>query len=253
MLGVADYGPSTYGEALAPVYDEWTAGMDPGPAVEFLRRLVPAGGTALELGIGTGRVALPLARSGVEVSGIDASPAMIARLRSKPGAERLDVAMGDFADVGVAGAFDLVFVVFSTLFALPSQAEQLRCLCNVAAHLVPGGHLVVEAFVPDVRRFTDGQSVRLVEFTDQGPRLDVGRHDPVEQRIDAAHLLLGPNGTVTYPVHVRYAWPAELDAMALVAGLEPVSRYGGFSGEPFTAASSSHVSVYRRGAEPSGE
>lgn len=243
------YGPSTYGDRIASVYDQWTAQLDPGPAVEFLTRFVDAGGRALELGIGTGRVAIPLSACGVTVEGIDASDEMVARLREKDDGRSIPVTMGDFADVAVIGIFDLVYVPYSTFFALPSQAEQLRCLVNVAAHLRPGGHFVLDAFVPDVTRFRQHQSVSYEGATESGLRLDVARHDPVHQRVESAHVLLTETGTVTYPVHVRYAWPAELDAMALAAGLDPMARYGDYERAPFTAESESHVSVYRRPEE----
>lgn len=243
---IDDYGPSAYGDHIAAVYDEWTSEMDPAAAVDLLANLAPEGGRALELGIGTGRVALPLARRGLEVHGIDASSKMLDRLRAKPGAEHLVVHVGNFADVEVPHVFDLVYIPYSTLFALPSQTEQLRCLCNVVAHLLPGGHFVLDAFVPEPERFTRSQSVSFVQMTARGPRIDVARHDPVDQRIESMHLVLGPQGTDSYPVHLRYAWPAELDALALAAGLEAVSRYGGYDGAPFTAESGLHVSIYRR-------
>lgn len=242
---MTEYGPPTYGDRLAPVYDEWTSEMDPRGAMEFLLGLVRRGARVLELGIGTGRVALPLAAAGLTVQGIDSSEEMLARLRAKPDGDRVAATLGDFADVDVEGTFDLAYVVFSTFFALPSQAEQLRCLCNVAGHLLPGGHLVLEAFVPDLGRFRQGQSVTYAGITSDGPRVDVAEHDPVEQRIETLHLVLGEGGTTSYPVHLRYVWPAELDAMAMVAGLELVARYEDFGQAPFTAGSAAHVSLYR--------
>lgn len=246
------YNPSAYGDRIASVYDQWTAQLDAGPTVEFLAGLVDRGDRALELGIGTGRVAIPLAGRGVAVEGIDASDEMVARLREKEGGHSIPVTMGDFADVAVIGTFDLVYVPYSTLFALPSQAEQLRCLVNVAAHLLPGGHFVLDAFVPDVTRFRRHQSVSYEGATDAGLRLDVARHDPVHQRVESAHVVLTEGGAVTYPVHLRYAWPAELDALALAAGLDPVARYEDYERTPFTADSEAHVSVYRRPVEVNG-
>ncbi len=241
-----DYGPWTYGDRIAEVYDEWTEQMDPAPVVTLLAELVREGGRALELGIGTGRVALPLARLGVHVEGIEASLAMLAKLRAKEGGASIAVTIGDFADVAVEGAFALVYVPFTTFFGLPSQREQLRCLVNVAAHLEAGGHFVLDAFVPDPSRFVDHQSVHFQGYAGSGVRLDVARHDPVDQRIESAHVVLGEDGIKIYPVHLRYAWPAELDAMAVASGLEPVARYQDYMKAPFGPDSSSHVSVYRR-------
>lgn len=248
------YGPATYGDAIAGVYDDWyRERLDPAAAVELLAGLAGAG-RALELGIGTGRVALPLAARGVRVSGIEASEEMIARLRAQPGGPAIPVTVGDFADVDVEGAFALVYVPFSTLFALDSQAEQIRCLANVATHLEPGGHFVMDAFVPDPSRLQGKQSVSVEHIAVDHVMIDVARHDPVAQRIDSSHVVIGSQGARLYPVMVRYAWPAELDAMALVAGLELQARYGDYDRSPFGAASGRHVSVYRRpaGADPVG-
>ncbi len=199
-------------------------------AVAFLVELAHAG-PALELAIGTGRLALPLAERGVEVHGIDASEAMVARLRSKSGGERIPVTIGDFADVPIEGRYALVYVVFNTLFALQTQEAQIRCFRNVAACLADGGVFVVEAFVPDLSRF------------------DRGRHHPVEQRVESQHVLLSEQGIRFYPVQIRYAYPSELDLMARLAGLQLRARFGGWRREPFTAASAMHVSVYER-ADP---
>src|SRR6266511_3017464 len=156
------FQPRTYGDAIADVYDEWTGGGPYGAAdatVDFLARLAGEGGTALELGIGTGRIAIPLAARGVAVTGVDASARMIEKLRAKPGGADLPVTMGDMAQVPVEGSFDRVYVVASTLYCLTDQDSQLECLARAAARLRPGGHLVVEAFVPDPTRFDRGQRV----------------------------------------------------------------------------------------------
>jgi SAM-dependent methyltransferase len=242
---VKEYDASTYGDRLADVYDEWYAGLDPGPAAATLAELA-GGGPALELAIGTGRVALPLAARGVEVHGIDASEAMVARLREKPGGERIPVTMGDFADVGVEGRFALIYVVFNTFFALLSQADQARCFANVADHLADGGVFVIEAFVPDLARFNRGQRVDATRVETDLVMLNVSLHDPVEQRVSSQHILLGPDGVRLQPVAIRYAFPAELDLMARLAGLGLRERWSGWEREPFTAASGQHVSVYAR-------
>ena len=171
-----EYRASTYGDRIADVYDSWYQDpMDPSAAVDFLAELA-GDGRALELGIGTGRVALPLAGRGVPVEGIDASEAMVAKLRQKPGGPDIPVALGDFADVAVEGTYQLVYVPFTTFFALVSQAEQIRCLRNVAAHLADGGAFVLDAFVPDVTRFHNQQAVTAQRVTADAVLLDVSRH-----------------------------------------------------------------------------
>jgi len=238
------YKTETYGDVIADFYDELMApiGDSTIEAADFLAGLAP-GGRALELGIGTGRVALPLAARGVRVHGLDASPRMLERLRDKPGGASIETTIGDFADVAVPGSFDLVFVVFNTLFGLLTQERQIDCLANVSAKLRPGGWFVVEAFVPPVgydRR--DGSDP--ASFDDEQARLEVTRHDPVGQILDARQVLHTPAGVRLLPVHMRYVWPSELDLMARLAGLRLVDRFGGWRWQPFTAASRNHVSLY---------
>ncbi len=243
-----DYDAATYGDRIAAVYDRWytaDSGFDPAPAVELLAKLAGTG-RVLELGIGTGRVALPLAARGVEVLGIDSSEAMVATMRSKPGGDRIEVAIGDFADVEVKGSFSLVYVPFTTLFALPSQEEQIRCLSNVASHLDTGGHFVMDAFVPDLRRYDSGSATRTVSVGVDHVMLDVSLHDPVAQRVESSHVVLAASGVRTYPVSIRYCWPSELDVMARLAGLALAERLGGYDRRPFDATSTRHVSIYRR-------
>lgn len=239
-----DYIAKTYGEHLAEVYDQWFGDYEQ-DAIEMLAGLA-GNGAALELGIGTGRIALPLAARGVKVSGIDAAPAMVAKLRARPGGDRLAVTMGNFADVNVEGEFALVFIVFNTLFALQTQEEQVRCFRNVAAHLSAGGTFVVEAFVPDVERFRNGQSVRAYAVSNERVSLQVARHDPVRQRFTTQYIVFTDKGVGLYPVEVRYAWPTELDLMAELAGLRLRHRWGNWKREPFSANSEKHVSVYER-------
>lgn len=243
-----DYGPATYGERIAEIYDELYGpplAAETAAAVEFLAaRAGP--GPALELGIGTGRIALPLAERGIPVHGIDASPAMVARLRAKPGGDRIPVTIGDFADVGVDGQFRLVFVVFNTFFALLTQEDQVRCFQNVARRLTDDGCFVIEAFVPDPARFDRGQRVQTVRVEPDRVHLHAAEHDPVTQQVKGTHILITASGVKLYPVVVRYAWPAELDLMARLAGLRLRERWGGWGREAFTAESSFHVSVYAR-------
>ncbi|WP_242418301.1 MULTISPECIES: class I SAM-dependent methyltransferase [Frankia] len=249
-LGSTDLDPAAYGEHIADVYDEWYSAPDRQPevavAVDFLRTRVGAG-PALELGVGTGRLALPFAARGTAVVGIDASPRMVARLRGKPGGSEIEVVVGDFAEVDAPGGpFGLVYVVFNTFFALADQDAQVRCFANVAAALRPGGVFVMEAFVPDVVRYDRGQRVQADRLDGETTHLNVSLHDPVSQRVRSHHIVLGSGGVGTYPVDIRYAWPSELDLMGRLAGLELAERWAGWNGEPFTATSTSHISVWRR-------
>jgi SAM-dependent methyltransferase len=241
------YEASTYGDRAAERYDELYADMDPAEAVEALVRLAGGRGPVLELAIGTGRIALPLAERGLEVHGVDASEAMVARLRAKPGGDRIPVTMGDFADVPVEGRFAVVFVAFNTFFALQSQEEQVRCFENVAAHLADDGVFALEAFVPDVARFDRGQRVGAIKVELDEVQFELSRYDPVDQRVTSQHVFLGPRGTELTPVVIRFAWPAELDLMARLAGLRLRERWGGWDGRPFKDQSERHVSVYGRG------
>jgi SAM-dependent methyltransferase len=239
-----EYGPETYGDRISEVYDEWYPGStNAEEAASFLATLAGSG-PALELGIGTGRVALPLISRGVPVHGIDASGAMVERLREKPGGKEIPVTIGDFADVDIEGRFSLVYVVANTFFALLSQEDQLRCFENVARRLDNSGVFVIEAFVPDPTRFTGGQATRTGRIETDGVVLECSRHDPVTQRVDSQTVVIRDGETKLYPVNLRYAWPPELDLMARLAGLRLRKRHGDWSGEPFTAASGSHVSVY---------
>ena len=239
------YGPETYGDRIADVYDTLYSGLNTEAAVDCLASLAGEG-PVLELAIGTGRLALPLAERGLEVHGIDASEAMVAKLREKPGGERIPVTMGDFAEVGVEGRYSLVFVAFNTLFALQTQEDQLRCFTNVAAHLAEGGVFVIEVFFPDLARFDRGQRVQVTRLDPNEVMLDASQHDAAEQRVESSHIVVTEQGIRLYPVNIRYAFPAELDLMARLAGLELKERWGGWGREPFTADSPRHVSVYGR-------
>ena len=236
--------PASYGDTWAAIYDEVHAHLDPTAAVEMLAQLAGTG-KALELGVGTGRVAIPLAARGVAVHGIEASQAMLDRMRAKPGGAAIPVTLDDFTDVAVDGEYALVYVVFSTLYGLLSQAAQVACVRNVAARLAPGGVFVVEGFVPDPARFQANQRVQVnrVEPT----RLDLlfARHDPVQQRVASQHVVVGPEGMQLLPVEVRYVWPSELDLMAQLAGLRLRERWGDWRRGPYTG-SGGHVSIYER-------
>jgi SAM-dependent methyltransferase len=242
-LKMANYNPTTYGERIASLYDELYSDYDPA-AIELLAELAQ-GGRALELAIGTGRIAIPLQAKGVPVAGIDASEAMVARLRAKPEGAGIPVTMGNFADVSVDEKFDLIYIVFNTFYALLAQEEQIRCFANVATHLKPGGHFLIEAFVPDLGRFDRGQRVSVVNLGSERVQLDASQHDFAKQLVHSRHILISEEGIRLFPVRLRYVWPSEMDLMARLAGLALAERWGGWRREPFTSASGSHISIYR--------
>jgi len=244
---MAEFGPETYGERVADVYDEWYKPVDTAAEVTLLTELA-AGGRVLELGIGTGRVALPLAANGLEVHGLDASPAMVERMRAKPGGDAIPVTIGDMADVAVDGEFALVFVVFNTFFQLSSQEAQLRCMANVAAHLQARGRFVVHAFVPDTSRIEEGQHLSVREASLDRVRLDASVYDSKDQRVDTTQLRITEQGIRLVHAKLRFAWPPELDLMARLAGLELEHRWATFDKQPFSSSSAFHVSVYRAGS-----
>jgi SAM-dependent methyltransferase len=243
MTGFGD--PAFYGDRWADVYDEHHGWLDPAAAVEFLAGLA-GDGRVLELAIGTGRVALPLAGRGVAVEGVDASEAMVARLRAKPGGGSVPVVMGDMAEVPVSGPFRLVYLIFNTLFGLLTQDRQAECFRNVARVLGPGGVFVIECFVPDLARFDRGQRVRAREVTEDSATIEVSRHDAVLQRVTTQIVTLDGQGMRLRPVALRYSWPGELDLMAQAAGLRLAERYGDWDRRPFDSLSSKHISVYQR-------
>jgi SAM-dependent methyltransferase len=243
---VADFDdPAFLGDRWAGAYADLTFGPDPAPAVEFLAALADGAGKVLELGVGGGRVALPLARRGVAVEGIEASQAVLDRLRATPGGESIPVAMGDMADVAVDGPFGLVYLVWSGLFHLPSQARQVDCFRNVARVLAPGGAFVIECFVPVPPLYDRGVEVNTV--AEDWASMTLTRHDPVAQRIFTQRVRFGDGRKVRmFPVAMRYCWPSELDLMAQQAGLRLRERYNGWDRQPFDSSSRAHVSVYQR-------
>jgi SAM-dependent methyltransferase len=243
---VTDYD-RRYGERWASIYDGLFATLpELDETVGFLHR--KAGGKpALELGVGTGRVAIPLAEAGVEVHGIDVSPEMVDRMKAKPGGDRIPVSFGNFADVDVKGSFGVVYVVFNTLFSLTSQEEQTRCFRNVAAHLEPGGSFVIEAFVPDVGRFDSrGGHFSPLQIATDEVAFEVSRYNRASQQVTTQVIVLREETTRLYPISIRFAYPSELDLMAQLAGLTLVERWADWSCTPFTATSANHVSVYVR-------
>jgi SAM-dependent methyltransferase len=236
-----------FGERVAASYDEDGTGMFApevvDPAVGQLAELA-GDGAALELGIGTGRIALPLAARGVRVAGIDSSEPMVARLRAKPGGEALEVAIGDFATTRVPGVFSLVYLVFNTIFNLVTQDAQVACFANAAAHLAPGGRFVVETMVPDLQNLPVGQTIIPFRAGPDGISFDV--YDVVTQRFSSQHYVFQDGRVSVFPVEFRYAWPSELDLMARLAGMIFEHRWDGWGRAPFTRLSRSHVSVWRK-------
>ncbi|MEV7005470.1 class I SAM-dependent methyltransferase [Streptosporangium sp. NPDC051022] len=243
MSGFGD--PAFFGECYAHEYDERHP-LDPAPAVEFLAGLVPDGGRVLELAIGTGRVAVPLARRGVAVEGIEGSAAMVGRMRAKPGGEAIPAVVGDMADVEVTGPFRLAYLVYNTLFNLTSQERQIDCFRNVAKILEPGGLFVIECFIQDLTEFDRHQLVATRALAENSVDMEFQLHDPVGQTVTYQRVTFDARGTTLRPLLLRYCWPSELDLMARLAGMRLRERYDDWDRTPFTAASRRHVSVYER-------
>ncbi|MHC4956468.1 MAG: class I SAM-dependent DNA methyltransferase [Planctomycetota bacterium] len=240
------FGPESFGERYADEYDaQLKNSMDEQTrdSVEVLAELA-AGGRVLELAIGTGRVALPLAARGLSVHGIEASEKMVAKMREKPGGAAIPVTIGDMSEASADGEFDLVFLVFNTIFNLTTQEAQVRCFQNVARHLSRKGVFVVETILPQLSEFVDGQCVRGNWIATDSARFEIQIHDPVKQTIDYQRIVITENGAQLNPLAMRYAWPSEFDLMARLAGLELRERWGWWDRSPFTAESKSHVSVY---------
>ena len=239
-----------FGEGVAATYDEDSDEMfDPavvGPTVDFLADLA-GDGRALELGIGTGRIALPLAARGIPVHGIELSRAMFSRLRAKPGGERIGVTIGDFATATADGTFRLAYLVFNTIMNLTTQAEQVACFQNVAGHLEPGGRFVIETMVPDLRRLPPGE--RFVVFDGSETHWGIDEYDVANQGLISHHFEVRGGKVEKSSGPFRYVWPAELDLMAQLAGMALRERWAGWGREPFTSESRQHVSVWEK---PSG-
>ena len=246
-----EWDPAVYGDRIADLYDQlYPVAPDVEAAADALARLVAGagGGPALELGVGTGRLALALAGRGVAVHGVDASAAMVAKLRAKPGGDAIPVTVGDFTTVPVGGRFSVVFCAFNTFFHLAAQDDQVRCIASVAEHLVDGGAFVLECFVPAPDTPEQGFEVRQVE--PDRLVLWAWRHDAAAQVTTGQLVFLSEAGTRLCPWRVRHASPPELDLMARLAGLELESRWADWEGGPFGRDSLRHVSVYRRSGPP---
>ena len=236
-----------FDEPEAATYDEGSAAMFApevlGPTVDFLAELA-GDGAALELGIGTGRVTLPLSQRGVRVSGIDLSPAMVARLTAKPGGDAIDVAIGDFATTTVDGTFRLAYLVYNTIMNLTTQDDQVACFQNVAAHLEPGGCFVIEVGVPDLQRLPFGETIRPFAVTPN--RLGFDEYDVVNQGLISHHYRVVDGRLDVLSPPFRYVWPSELDLMARIAAMTLRERWATWTREPFTSTSTSHVSVWEK-------
>jgi SAM-dependent methyltransferase len=237
-----------FGERVAERYDESSADMfEPDvvdPVVDFLADLA-GDGAALELGIGTGRIALPLARRGVRVHGIDLSEAMVARLQAKPGGEDVGITIGDFATTTVEGSFSLAYLVFNTIGNLTTQDEQVACFQNVAAHLEPGGCFVIEVGVPSLRQLPPGETIHVFAF-ESPVKLGLDEYDVATQGLVSHHYAVVDGKLEVSSIPFRYVWPSELDLMARLAGMMLRERWSGWKREPFTSESTKHVSVWRK-------
>ncbi|HEY1777128.1 MAG TPA: class I SAM-dependent methyltransferase [Solirubrobacteraceae bacterium] len=237
--------PDYFSEKQAAQYDDAVGSrFDPllvDPAVDFLAGLAD-GGAVLEFGIGTGRVALPLAERGIRVHGIDLSTAMVERLRAKPGAEKIATTIGDFATTKVEGTFSLVYLVFNTIMNLTTMDDQIACFHNARVHLKPGGHFVIEVVVPDLQRLSPGETLRPLYLTDTGVGFD--EYDVVWQRLVSHHYATVDGELEDHAIPFRYAWPSELDLMARLAGMTLRERWGNWKREPFTRHSTEHISVW---------
>ena len=242
-----DSADGYFDERVADRYDESAANMfDPAvvdPVVDLLVELA-GGGRALELGIGTGRIALPLARRGVPVHGIEMSKAMAARLRAKPGGQAIGVTIGDFATTTVDGTFSVAYLVYNTIMNLTTQAAQVACFRNVAAHLEPGGRFVIEVEIPELRRLPPGDTVRAFHVSETKWGFD--EYDVAAQELTSHHFELVDGGVERFSAPFRYVWPSELDLMAQLAGMRLRERWSGWKREPFTSDSRTHVSVWEK-------
>jgi len=261
--GNGPFLPDYFGESVAATYDD-PASSEFDPAVidmtvDFLARLAD-GGRALELGIGTGRIALPLSSRGVEVHGIDLSPAMVAKLREKPGGAAIDVTFGDFASTRAGGdgdgegrserdgegTFGLAYLIFNTIMNLTTQDAQVDCFRNAAAHLEPGGHFVVEVHLPELRRLPHGQQA--IPFRVTPTRWAFDHYDVATQAMSSNYIEVEHGRGSVRSIPFRYVWPAELDLMARIAGMRLVERWADWGREPFTNESRKHVSVWQKPA-----
>ncbi len=243
---MTDFDPTAYGASgIADEYDDLYAGhWETDTAVDRIAELA-GGGRVLELGIGTGRLALPLVARGIEVHGVDGSAEMVAKLREKPGGDAIPVVIGDFSQSDSGTGFALVVLAVNTIFALPDQQAQVDSFRNAARHLAPGGRFVIEAWVPDIGAFRHNRLVRPRIVQSDRISIETAELDPVEQTMRTTQAVFSNGSVRLYPANHRYAWPAELDLMAQLAGLRREERWADWTGSTFTAESQAHVTVYR--------
>jgi len=240
---VEDYFSGRVAEKFDERYADKAAPVVVDPMVDLLVELA-GGGNALELGIGTGRVALPLRQRGVRVSGIELSPDMVAQLRARPGGGDIEVAIGDFSTTRVAGTFSIAYLVANTIMNLTTQDAQVACFENVAAHLEPGGCFVIDVLVPRLQRLPPGETFQ--PFDVSPTHLGFDEIDVVSQALVSHHYWIDGDNVELFSPPFRYVWPSELDLMARIAGMTLRERWGGWRREPFTAASDKHVSVWEK-------
>ena len=246
-----------FDERVAAAYDEYRndptrsefADADIDSTVAFLARLAGEG-RALEFGVGTGRIALPLARRGVPTVGIDLSRPMVARLKAKPGGHDVSVSIGDFASTSVAGSFSLVYLICNTIMNLTTQEAQVACFRNAAAHLEPGGRFVVKVMVPELQRLPPGETLHVFAAGEEHWGID--EYDIANQGLISHHFEKLDDRLERSSVPFRYVWPSELDLMAQLAGMRLCERWEGWNHEPFTSESRKHVSVWEKPAQASG-
>jgi SAM-dependent methyltransferase len=233
-----------YGELWAEFYDDIFGSRDSLDGVVTTLQGLSGSGRVLEFGVGTGRLALPLAARGVDVHGIDFSQPMLDKLHAKAGGAQVTTTLGDFTEIRVDGDFSLVLLAFSAIFMLDSQEQQVRCFANAARHLEKGGVFVVEAFVPDHSRWIRGQNISVVRVEKDLVDLNAGVHDRAAQEIVYARIFLRESGITLLPTRLRYAWPSELDLMARLAGMRLRERWSNWQGAEFTSESEHHISIY---------
>jgi SAM-dependent methyltransferase len=237
---------ASYGARLADDYDAFYGGVfDTDGAVDLLAKLA-GGGRILEFGVGTGRIALPLAERSCEVWGVDGSPGMLEHLREKPGGDKVTTVCGDFATATAEGTFDLVLLLVNTIYAMPTQDDQITCFANAARHLAPGGRFVIEAWVPDPPR-GNGLGLRARRLGRGFAGLVIEDHDAARQILSTTQIVIGESGQArSFPVVHRYAWPSELDLMARLTGMTLEDRWADWHRRPFDAQSTDHISVWRK-------
>ncbi len=250
-LGVMHgYQSDTYGESFADVYDNWYGDVSDAPATVAKILTIASGGAVLELGVGTGRLAIPLAEAGAEVVGVDASTSMIEMLEAKPGGQLVKTIIADMAELPLRpDRFSVAFAAFNTFFNLPTEAEQIRCLERLADVIQPGGALVIEGFVPPEEGLADG-GVSVRDVTLDAAVLSVSRHDPIDQLIAGQHIEINSSGVRMRPWMIHYLTPTQLDCLAATAGFVLEDRWADWADEPFDPSGETHVSVYRRPLSP---